>query len=124
MVPVDHVVLAADPVGIDRRQLITFDHRLVDPRPAVAQAAVDGQKCGVEVPRFGSRRGRAHDPVERDLLNAAVSPALEARGIQHRLDRLQAASAPGQDRAHGAPEGAKAGGVEVLERPDPLQISP
>src|SRR6202171_4407005 len=124
MVSVDHVVAVADFVDIDRRQLVAFDHLLVDACPAVAHTPVDRQESGVEVACLRRRRRRAHHLVQRYLLHAAKSPALEASRFEHRLDGLKPARAPGQDGADRPPEGAEAGSVEVLECPDVLQCPP
>ena len=46
---VDHVVVVAQLVDVDRRQLATLGHLPVDRRPAIAGAVGDGKEAGIEV---------------------------------------------------------------------------
>src|SRR5712691_3403540 len=117
VVAIDHVVVVVDLVDVDRRQLVAFDHRLVDARPALAHAPVDGQKTGVEVTGLGLRRDRADDLVERNLTHATGRAGLDAGRLEHRLHRAKSRHPAGQNRAQAAPEGARTRGIEVLNRP-------
>src|SRR5712691_3928719 len=117
VVAIDHVVAVVHLVNVDGRQLVAFDHRLVDACPALTHAQVDGQKTGVEVTGLRVRRDRADDLVERNLAHATRRAALDPGCLEHRLYGAQSRHPAGQNRAQAAPEGARTRGIEVLNRP-------
>ena len=120
MVAVDHVVVVVDLVNVDRRQLVAFDHRLVDAGPALPHPPVDRQEAGVEIGCLGVGRHRADDAVDRDLLDSAEGAALQTRRPEHRLDGAQTLGAAGEDRAERTPKRPRARSIEVLDGADAL----
>src|SRR5205823_2702178 len=120
VVAVDHVVVVVDLVNVDRRQLVAFDHRLVDAGPALPHPPVDRQEAGVEIGGLGVGRHRADDAVDRDLLDSAEGAALETRRPEYRLDGAQTLGAAGEDRAERTPKRPRARSIEVLDGADAL----
>src|SRR2546428_13248488 len=120
MVAVDHVVAAIDLVDVDRRQLVALHHRLVDARPALAHAPVDGQEAGVEVAGLGVGRDGADDLIDRDLLHAAKRAPLESRCAEHGLDRPQPLGATREEGTQRAPKRSRPRSIEVLNSADAL----
>jgi hypothetical protein len=68
---VDHVVVVVDLVHVDRRQLVALDHGLVDARPPLAHAAIDGKEAWVEIAGLEVRRSRADDAIDRNFPHPA-----------------------------------------------------